>query len=548
MAKVKIVSDRLNTFFTNNRIATGTAAPTSGTWKVGDIVISTTQSGVIGWVCTIAGTPGTWKTIQSKEDLSAAFAAKTHTHNYAGSSSAGGAATSALACTGNAATATKLQTARTINGTSFDGTTAITTANWGTARTLTIGNTGKSVNGSGNVSWSLAEIGAFGKQGEVTASTNWNTLLTPGVYKVQISEWGATSLGGPNSFMPGIYSYGMLFIYQSNISTETRTVQTYYPYSNDNSHPILTRMYNGSTWKTWSKIGRGLTHSDVGAAASSHTHNYAGSSSAGGAANSALACTGNAATATKLQTARTINGTAFDGTQNITIPITPHNHDSNYLKTNGDSGFWGNLLIDTSSSESKFKTTTGEGFFFNRIRLGMYDWTKDSEILAYKHETGELTLGSSIVTTKVNGPFYGANNIALNRGSVFIQSLAGNATCDYLRFGTNILASNDSKQTYLIDMVGNRANLDVGHLTANSVRLTNGGYPALQFSNNVRIEYDAAGDALYAAGTKSSSSGFREFRAAKCNSTENAIIAGKKLFIQSGAPSGVSAGDVWIQV
>ena len=159
MAKVKIVSDRLNTFFTNNRIATGTAAPTSGTWKVGDIVISTTQSGVIGWVCTIAGTPGTWETIQSKEDLSAAFAAKTHTHNYAGSSSAGGAATSALACTGNAATATKLQTARTINGTAFNGSANITTANWGTARTITIGNTGKSVNGSGNISWSLAEMG-----------------------------------------------------------------------------------------------------------------------------------------------------------------------------------------------------------------------------------------------------------------------------------------------------------------------------------------------------------------------------------------------------
>lgn len=61
---------------------------------------------------------------------------------------------------GNASTATKLQTARTINGTSFDGTGNITTANWGTARTITIGNTAKSVNGSGNVSWSLSEIGA----------------------------------------------------------------------------------------------------------------------------------------------------------------------------------------------------------------------------------------------------------------------------------------------------------------------------------------------------------------------------------------------------
>ena len=77
-------------------------------------------------------------------------AASSHTHNYAGSSSAGGAANSA----------TVLATARTINGTSFNGSANITTANWGTARTITIGNTAKSVNGSANVSWSLSEIGA----------------------------------------------------------------------------------------------------------------------------------------------------------------------------------------------------------------------------------------------------------------------------------------------------------------------------------------------------------------------------------------------------
>lgn len=42
---------------------------------------------------------------------------------------------------------------------------------------------------------------------------------------------------------------------------------------------------------------------------SGHTHNYAGSSSAGGAANSAV----------KLATARNINGVAFDGTKDITV-------------------------------------------------------------------------------------------------------------------------------------------------------------------------------------------------------------------------------------
>lgn len=61
---------------------------------------------------------------------------------------------------GNASTATTLATARTINGTSFNGSDNITTANWGTSRDITIGDTTKSVNGSGNVAWSLSEIGA----------------------------------------------------------------------------------------------------------------------------------------------------------------------------------------------------------------------------------------------------------------------------------------------------------------------------------------------------------------------------------------------------
>lgn len=76
------------------------------------------------------------------------------------------------ALSGNASTATTLQTARTINGTSFNGSANITTANWGTSRTITIGNTGKSVNGSGNVSWTLAEIGA--------AASSHGTHLTLG--------------------------------------------------------------------------------------------------------------------------------------------------------------------------------------------------------------------------------------------------------------------------------------------------------------------------------------------------------------------------------
>lgn len=89
---------------------------------------------------------------------------------------------------------------------------------------------------------------------------------------------------------------------------------------------------NGGTGATTAANARsnlGITPANIGAAASSHTHNYAGASSAGGAATTALACTGNAATATKLATARTVrtnlastSAVSFDGAANIAPGVT----------------------------------------------------------------------------------------------------------------------------------------------------------------------------------------------------------------------------------
>lgn len=115
-----------------------------------------------------ANTKDTWLLVANnnmiQHKLTTDFADSKHTHNYAGSGSAGGSANSAV----------KLATARSINGTNFDGTGNITTANWGTARTITVGNTGKSVNGSGNVSWSLGEIGIHVSKTMPTASDGKN--------------------------------------------------------------------------------------------------------------------------------------------------------------------------------------------------------------------------------------------------------------------------------------------------------------------------------------------------------------------------------------
>jgi hypothetical protein len=61
-----IVTNRDNTFFTNNKMTVGSGIPASGSYKIGDIVISDSQAnGVFGWVCTQAGDPGRWEVIGS---------------------------------------------------------------------------------------------------------------------------------------------------------------------------------------------------------------------------------------------------------------------------------------------------------------------------------------------------------------------------------------------------------------------------------------------------------------------------------------------------
>lgn len=105
-----------------------------------------------------------------------------------------------------AASADRLTTARSINGTNFDGTANITTSYWGTARNFTIGNTTRSVNGSGNVSWSFADIGGapashshnyINSRGNLNPQTG-RTQNLGNVYSYNTA--GGTSNGAPTTY------------------------------------------------------------------------------------------------------------------------------------------------------------------------------------------------------------------------------------------------------------------------------------------------------------------------------------------------------------
>ena len=641
MTKFKVLTDRLNTFFTNNKITTGNSIPTSGEWNVGDICISSIQeNGECGWICTESGTPGKWEIFGSGgSGKLVSLSSSVQVTEPVTEVSLTGLGTNVSE---NDKLFVHYNSTHLLEGVDFEiisnGTKIrkLGGGSWNESSSnamfaFELLKHVKKVNGDNilldskmcvlksnktiSAPVSEVEIGIEGFNKDTDFLTVYvnSTYLTEGVdYNISSDSRKIVSLNGSwNEESLSDYRFSFVVIKEvgiinpeavvgtenlkDNVVTMTKlgedVIERLDELSSLNAAKLETaRLINGTSFDgtadiTTSKwgVGRTLTIgnasksvngsenvswglAEIGAAPTSHgTHvTYSttapaapGTASAGTASTVArtdhvhpaqTSVSGNAGTATKLQTARTINGVSFDGTQNITIPVTSHNHDSNYLKTNGDSGFCGNLLIDTSSTESKFKSSAGGGLFFNNTRIGMYDWTKQRDIFTFNYGTSELTLGSGTVSTKVNGTFYGMNNIALTRGDLWLSATNTNTTCDYLRFGTNIIASNDNKRMFLIDTAGARANVDMGDVSVYSLLLTNSSYPSIKFSNNVRIEYDAANDALYAAGTKSSSSGFREFRATQCNSTNNAIIAGKKLFIQSGAPSGVSAGDVWIQV
>ena len=197
--------------------------------------------------------------------------------------------------TDNVYSATQLQTARTINGTAFNGTSNIVTSYWGTARTLSLtGNaTGSvSMNGSSNVSMSVnvnyatsagnadtldrLQATAFFRCIGNNTHANWNDMTELGTMRV--SEQSITN--GP----AGAYNYGQLVTFNA----QGTLTQLYFPHSTAAAY-IRTGWSGVSQYYSWLKLA---TVND------------------------------NVASASKLQTARSIWGRPFDGTANVSGNMT----------------------------------------------------------------------------------------------------------------------------------------------------------------------------------------------------------------------------------
>lgn len=253
-------------------------------------------------------------------------------------------ATGNQSTSGNAGSATKLQTARTIGGVSFDGTANIdlpgvnkagNQSTSGNAATATKLQTARRINGvafDGTTDISFS-INVLASKGRVTALANATQGSNTGIQMYEAYNNGYPTAYGNIIHLKGASSVGEGEILLGWSGTSGAHAPAYLRSRRDATD---------AKWSEWAQIytskdsipgvnttGNQNTTGNAASATRLQTARTIGGVSFNGTANINLPgvnttgnqdTTGNAATATKLKTARTIGGVSFDGSANINLP------------------------------------------------------------------------------------------------------------------------------------------------------------------------------------------------------------------------------------
>ena len=219
-------------------------------------------------------------------------------------------ATTSESCSGNANSATTLQNTRKINGTNFNGSADITTNNWGASRNIGIVNSDGSgtaipvsINGSNNINLKLPSIIKANLEGNASTA---NTAISAGSATTDSSN---NNIVNTYARIDKVYDDSddyRQFLGKDGSSSDwiRTTVNGIIPYiSGDSSHGHCS-------------LGTPSWYFSQAYIQNIHGYLY------GNISGSSTSCSGNAATATKLQTARTIWGQSFDGAGNVSGALT----------------------------------------------------------------------------------------------------------------------------------------------------------------------------------------------------------------------------------
>ena len=288
--------------------------------------------------------------------------------------------------TGNAATATKLQTARTIGGVSFDGSANIdlpgvnkagnqsTTGNAATATKLA---TARNINGvkfDGSADISIPTITSRGRVTALTGTT-------------QGAATGLQMYEAYNNSYPTTYG-NVLHMKGASTAGEGELLIGWSGTSGAHA-PVFIRSRRDNTDAAWSAWAQVYTSRDsipgVNATGNQNT-------------------TGNAATATKLQTARTIGGVSFNGTANIDLPG---------VNKTGNQSTTGNAATATKLQTAR---TIGGVSFDGSANINL----PGVNIAGNQNTTGNAATATKLLTARtINGvSFDGSANISLSPANI----------------------------------------------------------------------------------------------------------------------------------
>jgi len=299
--------------------------------------------------------------------------------------------------TGNAATTTALATARTIGGVSFDGTANINlpgvnasgtqdtsgTAALATQFTVTANNT------TDETVYPLFSDGATGSQG---AETDTGFTYNPSTGVLTSTSFAGNLTGNVTGNITGDITGDLTgtadLATQFTVTANNSTDETVYPLFVD-----------GATGSQGAETDTGLTYNPSTGMLTST--GFTG------------ALTGNASTATALATARTINGTSFDGSANILVPkLLPSSGQSGTALEIIDSGSNAHVTIDLDGSE-KFRFTSDGEFLIGTTGSSVAAAVADQFVINSSGNGGMSIIGG---TTHDGHIFFGDTDAALRGG------------------------------------------------------------------------------------------------------------------------------------